>query len=248
MASAAGSVPAPVAAAARRQQRATSALHLSHGGPAANASPLRCLFMLALLCVLAPNARGANPTATHIIPMFVSSVSPAEGSIFGGSRLFVNGSGFETNHHVGGNVVKVGRKVSFRNVPRTLPNTTLHPVAAAPQLPLHNQLSRPPMRTRHPVARSMPARTLAFIQSRLPRMGEAVSAPFRIKGTEGGVPLELGERGTREYATGCLPSLPFLPYFPFIPTLITNTRTQPRDGALSEDALSLKLWSSYYST
>ena len=134
MASAAGSMPAPVAVAARRQQRATSALHLSHGGPAANASPLRCLFMLALLCVLAPNARGANPTATHIIPMFVSSVSPAEGSIFGGSRLFVNGSGFETNHHVGGNVVKVGRTVSFRNVPHTRCPTLPY----TPSLPLHN--------------------------------------------------------------------------------------------------------------
>ena len=189
MASAAGSMPAPVAAAARRQQRATSALHLSRGGRAANASPLRCLFMLALLCVLAPNARGANPTATHIIPMFVSSVSPAEGSIFGGSRLFVNGSGFETNHHVGGNVVKVGRTVSFRNVPHTRCPTLPY----TPSLPLHNCRSTTnfldlpcargtPWHVQCPPARSR-------IQSRLPRMGEAVSAPFRIKGTEGGVPL-----------------------------------------------------------
>ena len=223
MASAAGSMPAPVAAAARRQQRATSALHLSRGGRAANASPLRCLFMLALLCVLAPNARGANPTATHIIPMFVSSVSPAEGSIFGGSRLFVNGSGFETNHHVGGNVVKVGRSVSFRNVPRTLPNTTLHPVAAAPQLPLHNQLSRPPMRTRHPVARSMPARTLAYTKP-TPTDGRGCVCPIQNQRDRRRRSFGAGERGTREYATGCLPSPPSFPSFPPHPTLIMNTR------------------------
>ena len=203
MASAAGSVPAPVAGAARRQQRATSAHHLSRGGRAANASPLRCLFMLALLCVLAPNAHGANPTATHIIPMFVSSVSPAEGSIFGGSRLFVNGSGFETNHHVGGNIVKVGRKVSFKNLPT--PAAAPHPTPATSRA-----------RTRHPVARSMPACMLAYTQP-TPMNGRVCffesACPIQNQRDRRRVPFGGGarERGASECATGCLPALPSLP-------------------------------------
>lgn len=62
-----------------------------------------------LWCALVPFAPAFGGEVSEFLTLTVTSVSPNQGSIMGGARVFLNGSGFETNHFVGGNMVQIGR-------------------------------------------------------------------------------------------------------------------------------------------